>query len=137
MHNNHLCRAKSWLLCLIFRTLVTLHLLQSHCTRGPQYPKQGDRRLTGLRLLAGFSTGYQLPALICKVRLKNCVQWTYCVNPMQTRTVPDVSTRYLPKWVIYFHSNFDAQGAHIRSKQQDSTTFNCQVHIASQDRIYT
>jgi len=26
-----------------FRTLVTLHLLQSHCTRGLQYPKQSDR----------------------------------------------------------------------------------------------
>jgi len=24
------------------RTLVTLHLLQSHCTRGLQYPKQSD-----------------------------------------------------------------------------------------------
>jgi len=26
--------------CLLFRTLITLHLLQSHCNRGLQYPKK-------------------------------------------------------------------------------------------------
>jgi len=35
------------------RTLVTLHLLQSHCTRGLQYPKQSDWRLTGSSKAAG------------------------------------------------------------------------------------
>ena len=39
-----------------FRTLVILHLLQSHFTRGLQYPKQSDRRLTGSRPLLGFDT---------------------------------------------------------------------------------
>ena len=42
-----------------FRTLVILHLLQSHCTRGLQYPKQSDRRLTGSRLLPGFNNRHQ------------------------------------------------------------------------------
>jgi len=40
----------------LFRTLVILHLLQSHCTRGLQYPKQSDGRLTLSRLLIGSDT---------------------------------------------------------------------------------
>jgi len=32
---------------LSFRTLVTVNLLQSHCTRGLQYPNQTNRRLIG------------------------------------------------------------------------------------------
>jgi len=51
-------------------------------------------------------------------------------------TVPDLSARYLPEWAICCHSNFGAQRAHIQSNQQDSTTFICQVRMASQDRIY-
>jgi len=42
-----------------FRTLVTLHLLQSHCTKGLQHPKQSDRRLTGSILLPGFDTEHR------------------------------------------------------------------------------
>ena len=40
---------------ILFRTLIRLHLIQSHCSRGQQYPKQSDRRLTGSRLLTGLS----------------------------------------------------------------------------------
>jgi len=37
-----------------FRTLVKVHLLQSHCARWLQYPKQRDRRLARSRLLSGL-----------------------------------------------------------------------------------
>ena len=37
------------------RTLVTVYLLQSHCTRGLQYSKQSDRTLTGSRLITASS----------------------------------------------------------------------------------
>jgi len=42
-----------------FRTLVQVHLLQPHCTRGLQYPKQSNRRLTGSRLQPGFYTQHR------------------------------------------------------------------------------
>ena len=35
---------------------LLLYLLQFHCTRGLQYPKQSDRRLTGSSLLSGLNT---------------------------------------------------------------------------------
>jgi len=38
----------------VLRTLVTLYLIQSNCTRGLQYPIQSDRRLTGSRLSIFF-----------------------------------------------------------------------------------
>ena len=54
---------KYWLCCvcvlLCFRTSVTVHLLQSRCTRGLQYPKQSGRRLKEPRLLSGFNTKHR------------------------------------------------------------------------------
>ena len=38
---------------------LTFYLVQSHCTRGLQYPNQSDRRLIGSKqLLPGFNTHY-------------------------------------------------------------------------------
>ena len=42
-----------------FRTLVPVHLLHSHCTRGLQHPTQRDRKSTGQRLPVGFHTWHQ------------------------------------------------------------------------------
>jgi len=47
-------------LCRTF--LINSHYIsvsQSHCTRGLQYPKQSDRRLTGSSLLTGFDTNHR------------------------------------------------------------------------------
>jgi len=53
-----------------FGTLVKAHLLQSHYTRGLQYPKHSDSRLTGSRLLVGFYTEHQYaPDIFGKIYL--------------------------------------------------------------------
>jgi len=61
----------------------------------------------------------------------------HCVNLMPTRAVPDLSGQYLIELAIYCHLNFSTQRANIRPNQQDSTTFICQVRMASLNGIYT
>jgi len=58
------------------------------------------------------------------------------VNLMPTSAVPDLSRWYLTELVIYFNLNFGTQRANIRTNQQDSTIFICQVRMASQNCIY-
>ena len=71
---NHCVKTKD------FRTLVTVHLLQSHCTRGLQYPMHSVRRLTGSRLMPGFNTKRQYRPWY----LKSDEQDVYSVNLMPT-----------------------------------------------------
>jgi len=52
--------------------VVAFHLLQSHCTRGLQYPKQSDRRLTGWRLLHKTRVHFFV-SITCLLFLPVCV----------------------------------------------------------------
>jgi len=65
-------RYSTWVSSGVSQSQCTVRagLLQSHCTRGLQYPKQSDRRLTWSRLLQGFYTEHLTP-LISQV---SCVQ---------------------------------------------------------------
>jgi len=86
-------------------------------------PKAKRQEIDRVKGADGFWHRTSITPLISHVRFTSCVQWTYRVNSMPTRTVHDLSARYLPEWAIFCHANFGAQRAHIRSNQQDSTSF--------------
>jgi len=76
---------------------------------GAAIPKARQREIDMVKAADRFQHLASITALMSSVRLTTCVRWTYCVDPMPTRTVPNLSARYLPEWAIYCHSNFGAQ----------------------------
>jgi len=114
------------LLIRYFWTLVLVHLLQSHCTRGLQHPTQSNRKLTGPRLPAGFHTcqaGINDALGILSKKNMLCPVHALC------QSNADSDGTHIPEWAIYCLSNFGAQRAHKRSNQHDCSIFICQVKM--------
>jgi len=57
---------------------------------------------------------------ICKI--SHCVQWTYRVNLMPTRAVPDLSRRYPTEWAICCHLNYDTFARCVAFSPQSAWT---------------
>ena len=52
-----------------------------------------------------------------------------------TQAVPDLSRRYPTRWAICCASKLGYSEGNVRTNQQDSKTFVCQIRMASQTRI--